>query len=313
MATAEAAFRLFVAAGPLAETAVETRVTVVRVTNSVIGLNKRRMTQAPLSRVLIVVLLSSGSIDRSAPNADGERRSVEKKQNCGKMKGDLRDARTLDHLSRHEGILSITASTFAPISRREFFHAPRGDAGILPRMGDLTAMLLAIKPGDRIAAEKLLPLVYDELRKLAAQRMAREGPGHTLNPTALVHEAYLRLVKVPSSEQWDGRAHFFAAAAQAMRRILVDNARRKRLLKQGGKKVPVEEVSEPDNDSRVLLLDDALKRLAQEDRQAARVVEMHHFAGMSHEMVADALGLTVYRVRQKWTYAQAWLRHDLKR
>ena len=180
-------------------------------------------------------------------------------------------------------------------------------------MGDLTAMLLAIKPGDRISAEKLLPLVYDELRKLAAQRMAREGPGHTLNATALVHEAYLRLVKVPSSEQWDGRAHFFAAAAQAMRRILVDNARRKRLLKRGGKKVPVEEVAEPDNDSRVLLIDDALKRLAKEDREAARVVEMHHFAGMSHEFVADALGLTVYRVRQKWTYAQAWLRNDLKR
>jgi RNA polymerase sigma factor (TIGR02999 family) len=238
---------------------------------------------------------------------------LSKKTELRKNEGGLRDARTLDHLSHHDGIFWITASTFAPFRGRNFFHAPRGDAGILPRMGDLTAMLLAIKPGDRIAAEKLLPLVYDELRKLAAQRMAREGPGHTLNPTALVHEAYLRLVKVPSSEQWDGRAHFFAAAAQAMRRILVDNARRKRLLKQGGRKVPVEEVAEPDNDSRFLLLDDALKRLAEEDREAARIVEMHHFAGMSHELVADALGLTVYRVRQKWTYAQAWLRNDLKR
>lgn len=179
-------------------------------------------------------------------------------------------------------------------------------------MGDLTAMLLAINRGDRIAAEKLLPLVYDELRKLAAQRMARERPGQTLNATALVHEAYLRLVKVPQSEQWDGRGHFFAAAALAMRRILVENARRKRRRKQRSR-VPVEEIAEPDNDSRVLRLDDALKRLAEEDRQAAQVVEMHHFGGLSHEIVAESLGLTVYRVRQKWTYAQAWLRDDLKR
>lgn len=179
-------------------------------------------------------------------------------------------------------------------------------------MGDLTAMLLAINRGDRIAAEKLLPLVYDELRKLAAQRMARERPGQTLNATALVHEAYLRLVKVPQSEQWDGRGHFFAAAALAMRRILVENARRKRRRKQRSR-VPVEEIAEPDNDSRVLRLDDALKRLAEEDRQAAQVVEMHHFGGLSHEIVAESLELTVYRVRQKWTYAQAWLRDDLKR
>jgi RNA polymerase sigma factor (TIGR02999 family) len=182
-------------------------------------------------------------------------------------------------------------------------------------MCDVTAILSAINQGDRIAAEKLLPLVYDELRKLAAQRMAQERPGQTLDSTALVHEAYLRLVKVPEPGQWDGRGHFFAAAAEAMRRILVENARRKRRLKHGGqvRRVPVESVAEDDDDSRLLALDDALTRLAAEDRQAAQVVEMHHFGGLSHETVADSLGITVYRVRQKWTYAQAWLRDDLKR
>jgi RNA polymerase sigma factor (TIGR02999 family) len=182
-------------------------------------------------------------------------------------------------------------------------------------MCDVTAILSAINPGDRVAAEKLLPLVYDELRKLAAQRMAQERPGQTLDATALVHEAYLRLVKVPEPGQWAGRGHFFAAAAEAMRRILVESARRKRRLKHGGQRhrVPVADVAGEDDNSRILALDDALTRLAAEDRQAAQVVEMHHFGGLSHEIVADALGLTVYRVRQKWTYAQAWLRAELKR
>jgi RNA polymerase sigma factor (TIGR02999 family) len=182
-------------------------------------------------------------------------------------------------------------------------------------MCDVTAILSAINQGDRIAAEKLLPLVYDELRKLAAQRMAQERPGQTLDATALVHEAYVRLVKVPEPGQWEGRGHFFAAAAEAMRRILVENARRKRRLKHGGQlhRAPVADVADEDEDSRLLALDDALTRLAAEDPQAARVVQMHHFAGLSHELVAESLSLTVYRVRQKWTYAQAWLRDDLKR
>ena len=182
-------------------------------------------------------------------------------------------------------------------------------------MCDVTAILSAINQGDRIAAEKLLPLVYDELRKLAAQRMAQERPGQTLDATALVHEAYVRLVKVPEPGQWEGRGHFFAAAAEAMRRILVENARRKRRLKHGGQlhRVPVADVADEDEDSRLLALDDALTRLAVEDRQAAQIVQMHHFGGLSHEVVAQCLGLTVYRVRQKWTYAQAWLRDDLKR
>jgi RNA polymerase sigma factor (TIGR02999 family) len=182
-------------------------------------------------------------------------------------------------------------------------------------MSDVSTIIEAINRGDRIAAEKLLPLVYDELRKLAALRMAQERPGQTLDATALVHEAYVRLVKVPEPGQWEGRGHFFAAAAEAMRRILVENARRKRRLRHGGQRlrVPVVDVADEDEDSRLLALDDALTRLAAEDREAAQVVQMHHFAGLSHEVVADSLGLTVYRVRQKWIYAQAWLRADLKR
>jgi RNA polymerase sigma factor (TIGR02999 family) len=181
-------------------------------------------------------------------------------------------------------------------------------------MGDVTAILLAIGKGDRMATEKLLPAVYDELRKLAALRMAQERPGHTLDATALVHEAYLRLVKVPKAEQWDGRGHFFAAAAEAMRRILVENARRKKRLKHGGELQRVagdDFAQKDDSDDQVLALDESLTRLAAEDRLAAQVIEMHHFCGLSHEIVAESLGLTVYRVRQKWTFAKAWLRDDL--
>jgi RNA polymerase sigma factor (TIGR02999 family) len=182
-------------------------------------------------------------------------------------------------------------------------------------MSDVTRILNAIDQGDSEAAEQLLPLVYDELRRLAAQRMAQERPGQTLDATALVHEAYLRLVEVPEVGQWDGRGHFFAAAAEAMRRILVDNARRKSSLKHGGQRqrVPVSDVAEQNDDCPLLALDDALTRLAAEDQVAAKIVEMHHFAGLSHEVVADSLGLTVYRVRQKWTYAQVWLRDAIER
>ncbi len=182
-------------------------------------------------------------------------------------------------------------------------------------MCDVTALLSAIERGDPLAAEKLLPQVYAELRKLAAHRMAQERPGQTLDPTALVHEAYLRLVNVPEVQQWEGRGHFFAAAAEAMRRILVENARHKQRLKHGGdrQRVAVADVPKQDEDSRLIALDDALTRLAAEDRQAAQVVEKHHFAGLSHEVVAESLGLTVYHVRQKWTYARAWLRDDLRR
>lgn len=174
-------------------------------------------------------------------------------------------------------------------------------------VADVAHLLEAAQAGDRQAAADLLPLVYDELRKLAAARMAGESPGHTLDATALVHEAYLRLI---GDQQFDGRGHFFAAAAEAMRRILVDAARRKNREKHGGRREQVElpEVPARDPDERLLALDDALTRLAEEDPLAARVVELRHFTGAGHDAIAAALGITVYAARQKWTYARAWLR-----
>jgi RNA polymerase sigma factor (TIGR02999 family) len=174
-------------------------------------------------------------------------------------------------------------------------------------MSDVTRLLDAAASGDRQAAADLLPLVYDELRKLAAARMSDEAPEHTLQPTALVHEAYLRLV---GDQQFDSRGHFFAAAAEAMRRILVDAARRKRREKHGGQveRVELPEIAARDPDSRLLALDEALTRLATEDPVAAKVVELRQFAGLGHDAIAAALGITVYAARQKWTFARAWLR-----
>jgi RNA polymerase sigma factor (TIGR02999 family) len=181
-------------------------------------------------------------------------------------------------------------------------------------MSDVTRILQAIDQGDPQAAAQLLPLVYEELRKLAAQRLAQEKPGQTLQATALVHEAYLRLV---GGEElaWDSRGHFFAAAAEAMRRILVDNARHKKRLKRGGGRQRVDLVDQPatSTDENLLALDEALGRLGAEDGLAARVVELRHFAGLSHEQIAGVLGITVYQARQKWTYARAWLRDALGR
>lgn len=174
-------------------------------------------------------------------------------------------------------------------------------------MSNVSQLLEAAAGGDRRAAAELFPLVYDELRKLAAARMAAEAPGHTLDPTALVHEAFLRLV---GNQRFDGRGHFFAAAAEAMRRILVDSARKRNRLKRGGEmqRVELPDVPARDPDERLIALDDALTRLAVEDPLAARVVELRQFAGADHESVAAALGITVYLARQKWTYARAWLR-----
>ena len=174
-------------------------------------------------------------------------------------------------------------------------------------MSDVTRLIDAAAAGDRKAAADLLPLVYDELRKLAAARMAEESPGHTLDPTALVHEAFLRLV---GDQHFDGRGHFYAAAAEAMRRILVESARRRNRLKRGGalERVELPDMPARDPDDRLIALDEALTRLASEDPVAARVVELRQFAGAGHESVAAALGITVYVARQKWTYARAWLR-----
>lgn len=184
-------------------------------------------------------------------------------------------------------------------------------------MGDLTRLLADAAAGDRRAAAQLLPLVYDELRELAAARMAAESPDQTLQPTALVHEAYLRLVGRADGLRWDSRGHFFAAAAEAMRRILVEAARRKRARKHGGdrRRVALPDVpAEPEAaDDRLLALDAALTGLAAEDPVAARVVELRHFAGLSIEDAAATLGLSRATAYRHWTYARAWLRDAISR
>jgi RNA polymerase sigma factor (TIGR02999 family) len=182
-------------------------------------------------------------------------------------------------------------------------------------MGDVTRILADIERGDPRAADQLLPLVYDELRRLAAQKMAQENPGQTLQPTALVHEAYVRLVGDQSGQQrWDSRGHFFAAAAEAIRRILVESARRKQRIKHGGSfhRLTVADLAAPAPDDDLVALDEALVLLAAEDPRAAKVVELRYFAGLSHDEVAAALDITVYEARQKWTYARAWMRNALR-
>jgi RNA polymerase sigma factor (TIGR02999 family) len=179
-------------------------------------------------------------------------------------------------------------------------------------MNDVTHLLNAAEQGDPHAAGQLLPLVYDELRRLAEQKLCGEQPGQTLQPTALVHEAYLRLVGADAAGRWDSRGHFFAAAAEAMRRILVEQARRKRRHKHGGGRRRVELCDEhravlPDADE-VLDLDDALSRLAAEDAEAAAVVKLHFFAGLSLEHAAAALGVSRASAYRNWSYARAWLR-----
>jgi RNA polymerase sigma factor (TIGR02999 family) len=178
---------------------------------------------------------------------------------------------------------------------------------------EVTRILDQIQQGDPNAAEELLPLVYAQLRLLAAEKMANERPGQTLQATALVHEAYLRLVNGKQAQHWNSRGHFFAAAAESMRRILVEAARRKRRLKHGGsmQQVPFAETAAPPPADDVLALDEALSRLAAEDPAAAQIVELRYFGGLGHDEIAAVLGITVYRTRQKWAYARAWLRNAL--
>jgi RNA polymerase sigma factor (TIGR02999 family) len=177
-------------------------------------------------------------------------------------------------------------------------------------MSDVTRILDAIERGDAKATEELLPLVYEELRLLAAQKLAQERPGQTLQATALVHEAYLRLVG-EGARQWNGRAHFFGAVAEAMRRILIDNARRKRRLKRGGDRDRVEidhvelAVEGPSDD--LLALDEAISRLATVGERKAELVKLRYFAGLSLEQAADILGLSPTTAKRLWTYARAWL------
>jgi RNA polymerase sigma factor (TIGR02999 family) len=183
-------------------------------------------------------------------------------------------------------------------------------------MSDVTGLLSAINQGDPHAAADLLPLVYDELRRLAAQWLAQETPGQTLQPTGLVHEAYVRLTGTSNPEtDWDNRRHFFAAAAEAMRRILVDNARRKQAVKHGGgvRRVPLEEfhrVAESPQD--LLDLDDALTRFAAEEPDKARLVQLRFFAGLSTPEAAAALGISVATAERWWAFARAWLYSELQ-
>jgi RNA polymerase sigma factor (TIGR02999 family) len=182
-------------------------------------------------------------------------------------------------------------------------------------MSEVTRILSAIERGDPHAAEQLLPLVYDELRKLAAQRLAQEKPGQTLQATALVHEAYLRLVgqdaEAATAARWQGRQHFFASAAEAMRRILIDNARRRRRDKRGGGRLRIElneEIPAPPAQANDLLaLDDAIEKLNGLDPEAAGVVKLRYFAGLSVEEAAQTLGISRANAYRHWTFARAWL------
>jgi RNA polymerase sigma factor (TIGR02999 family) len=178
-------------------------------------------------------------------------------------------------------------------------------------MADVTQILSAIEAGDPNAAAELLPLVYEELRELAAARLADEKPGQTLQPTALVHQAYVRLVGGEQPQDWNGRGHFFAAAAEAMRRILVEQARRKRRLKHGGGLVrhDLDDVqpAAPEPPEDLLALDEALARLAEKDPVKAELVKLRHFAGLTVDQAAQALGISAATADRYWAYARAWL------
>jgi RNA polymerase sigma factor (TIGR02999 family) len=181
-------------------------------------------------------------------------------------------------------------------------------------MADVTHLLDAAAAGDPHAAAELLPLVYEELRRLAAVRLAREAPGQTLDATSLVHEAYLRLVRGGQERSYRDRGHFFAAAARAMRRILVDKARRKLARKHGGglERRPLEDRPAPEPDEELLALDEALDRLAALDPVKARLVELRYFAGLTGEQAAEALGISPSTADRHWAYARAWLQAEVR-
>ena len=183
-------------------------------------------------------------------------------------------------------------------------------------MSEVTQILHAIAEGDPNAASQLLPLVYDELRKLAAQKLARESPGQTLQPTALVHEAYRRLVGEDEEQHWDSRGHFFAAAAEAMRRILVESARRKASLKRGGDRDRMDVVDSllaaPEPREDLVALDAALTKLAEADKQAAELVQLRYFAGLPIREVAEILGIAPRTADRLWAFARAWLHEEME-
>jgi RNA polymerase sigma factor (TIGR02999 family) len=180
-------------------------------------------------------------------------------------------------------------------------------------MPAITQLLDAAAAGDHSAADELLPLVYDELRRLAAARLAQESAGQTLQPTALVHEAYLRLVGADPARPWRGRDHFLAAAARAMRRILVDRARRKLSRKGGGgqARLPLPDLAAPEPDASLLALDEALTKFAVHAAEKAKLVELRYFAGLTGEQAAAALGISPTTADRHWSYARAWLKAEI--
>ncbi len=182
-------------------------------------------------------------------------------------------------------------------------------------MSEVTSILTAIEQGDPRAAEQLLPLVYDELRRMAASKLAQEKPGQTLQATALVHEAYLRLVGVDKAQHWNSRGHFFAAAAEAMRRILIENARSKATEKRGGswQRVNFEDFTVTDavSPDQLVALDDAMIRLAQVDKVAGELVKLRYFAGLPLDQSATILGISAANAYRHWAYARAWLNIEL--
>src|SRR5262245_30118876 len=224
---------------------------------------------------------------------------------------------------RDEGISPTPAPVWLPnLTTRcpVCFDCPPGETSRLPRgklanMSEVTQILAAIEQGDAHAAEQLLPLVYDELRNLAAHRLAGEGPGHTLQPTALVHEAYLKLVGADPRLPYNGRAHFFAAAAEAMRRILIDHARRKHRTRRCGgmRRVEldaldeIEMVAESGGADELLALDGALTQLAAADPRKAELVRLRYFAGLTLEQAAELLGVSRATADRHWAFARAWL------
>ncbi len=185
----------------------------------------------------------------------------------------------------------------------------------MTNMNDVTQILKRIDQGDPEATDQLLPLVYDELRRLAAQKMAQEKPDQTLQATALVHEAYVRLIDTDNIPRWDNRGHFFAAAAEAMRRILIERARRKSSLKQGGKltrrALDPDQIGDPERADELLALDEALERLHEVDPAVSQLVHLRYFAGLTVPQAAYALGISPRTADNYWAYAKAWLIEEL--
>lgn len=192
----------------------------------------------------------------------------------------------------------------------------KGSVHHFPIMSDVTLILERAEQGDPAAADQLLPLVYAELRRLAAHKMANEAAGHTLQPTALVHEAWLRLVG-KEDQKWDGRAHFFAAAAEAMRRILIERARRKQAVRHGGGQSRMDvddlEIAAPVPDDELLAISEALDKFAARDRQKAELVKLRYFVGLTLEEAATVLGVSVPTASRWWSYSRAWLCREIER